>query len=130
MGRFLTSMSAGKMQAKRRNTNKYAKGTEESKKRPASSTLFTQASVLILSKISGDESPQFFSMPEKEEGKEAALDRAANFIGFLLEAAPCLRPQLADSESSWPPSQGYARSTGHPYSSHGWRAEAVWACAT
>lgn len=59
----------------------------------------TQASVLILSKISGDECSQFFSAPErKEEGKEAALDRTSKFIGFLLKATPWLWPELADSQ--------------------------------
>jgi len=81
-----------------------------------------------LSKISGDESPQFFSVPERKE-EEAALDRAAKFTGSLLEAAPWLWPELSDSEPAWPSSPGSTRSSSHLYSSHGCRTQAVLACA-
>lgn len=64
----------------------------------------------------------------KEEGKAAALDRAAQFTGFLQEAAPWLWAELADSEPVLQSSQSSTLTPpciGNLDSSHGWREKAV-----
>lgn len=58
----------------------------------------------------------------KEEGKAAALDRAAQFTGFLQEGVPWQWAELADGE---PVLSQHHQVYWSPDSSHGWRAEAV-----
>lgn len=60
-----------------------------------------------------------------EEGKAAALDRAAQFTVFLQEAVPWLWAEIADSEPVWQSSHRSTKNTGHLNSTHGWKAEAV-----